>query len=55
MRKKLTTKQQQHVIRQTLTPTEINRLENYPDARPVSHTEFESLIAASKKQVKESA
>lgn len=51
MRKRLTPEEKkQYVVKQTLTAKEINRLENYTQARPVSHSELEALLAASRSQ-----
>jgi hypothetical protein len=38
------------VVKQTLTPKDIERLENNPNARPISHSELEALLAASRSQ-----
>ena len=49
MRKRLTPEEkQQYVVKQTLTAKEINRLENNPDARRISHSEMEALLEASR-------
>ncbi|GAB4019282.1 hypothetical protein GCM10028773_21650 [Spirosoma koreense] len=51
MRKRLTPdEKKQYVVKQTLTSREIERLENNPNARPVSHSELEALLAASRPQ-----
>lgn len=52
MRKRLTPEEKkQYVLKQTpLTAKEIDRLENYAQARPVSHSELEALLAASRSQ-----
>lgn len=49
MRKRLTPEEKkQYVVKQTLTAKEVNRLENNPDARPISHADLQTLLEASR-------
>ncbi len=56
MNRKLTLEQKRNnVLKQTLTSAEINRLENYADAKPVTSGELNVIIEQSKKQLRQSA
>lgn len=51
MRKRLTPEEKkQYVIKQTLTSREIERLENNSTSRPVSQSELDALLTASRSQ-----
>ncbi len=51
MRKQLTPEENKlYIVKQNLTAKEIDRLENYPHARPVSHSELEVLLQNSRNQ-----